>query len=91
MQIADVWASALAYAFKHPSDAFSRKCLEISDTNGIVVNAVFPDAKHFDVKLLVPFLNRAILMKLCELSIVSQPLTSNIGDYIETVRRVVFG
>lgn len=80
VQISDVWASALAYAFKRPSDAFSRKCLEISDANGVVVNNIFPDVNHIDVTLSVPFLNWAILMELCERSIAGKPLTSNISD-----------
>ena len=91
VQIADVWASALAYAYKHPTDSFSRKCLEVSDSNDIVVNTVFPDASHVDIKLPVPFLNWVILMKLCERSIAGEPLTSNIGDYyIEMARRFAF-
>ena len=91
VQIADVWASTLAYAFKHPSDVFSQKCQEISDFNGVVVNTISPDTDHIDVKLPGPFLNWAILMELCERSIAGESLTSNIGAYIEMAHRRAFG
>lgn len=85
VQIADVWASTLAYAYKHPEDAFSRECQKIAHTNGIVVNSIFPDYDNVNINRLGPFINGLILIEMSCRSIAGESLFEHMPHYISYV------
>ena len=85
VQIADVWASALAYAYKHPQDIFSRECQKIVNNNGVIVNIIFPDREAIDLTLPGPFINWLILLEMSRLSVTGESLFENMPHYISYI------
>lgn len=82
VQIADVWASALAYAFKYPDNAFSSKCRNIAYNDDVIVNNIFPDYESVNFELPGPFINRLILTEMSRLSVLGESLFENMPYYI---------
>ena len=83
VQIADVWASALAYARNHPEELISQQWLEISEH--VVSNAVFPDPDLVNMELLGPNVNITVLKELYDRSIVGGHLTQNMDTLINII------
>lgn len=82
VQIADVWASALAYAYNHPDDVFAKECREIAINEGVIVNIISPELENINVNMPKPFLNWSILTEMSRLSIVGEHPINAISQYI---------
>ena len=67
VQIADIWASALAYAFKNDNEAISRKWLALA--KDVTSNVISPDAKLIDLNLSGPIINTRVLIELSQRSV----------------------
>ena len=81
IQIADIWATTLAYAFRHRDDETCQRWMEIAET--AIDTVIFPDAQLVDMDEEGPFLNLDLLVELNERSIRGESVTLGIEDYIE--------
>ena len=84
IQIADIWASSLAYAFRHRDDEICQRWLEIAEP--AIDTVLFPDAQLVDIDEEGPLLNWALLVELTQRSIDGESVTLGIEDYIEAAK-----
>ena len=82
IQIADIWATSLAYAFRHRDDEICQRWLEIAEP--AIDTVLFPEAQFVDMDEEGPFLNWALLVELSRRSINGESVTLGIEDYIDT-------
>ena len=80
IQIADIWASSLAYAFRHRDDEICQRWLEIAVPS--IDTVLFPDTQFVDVDDEGPFLNWSLLIELSQRSVNGESVISGIEDYI---------
>lgn len=84
IQIADIWATSLAYAFRHRDDEICQRWLEIAEP--AIDTVVFPDAQLVDMDHEGPFLNWALLVELSRRSVNGESVTLGIEDYINAAK-----
>lgn len=82
IQIADVFASSLAYALKDTNEAFSQQCLEILDKS-IHPQSVYPQLEYADLETPQGFINAVILQELVDRSIHGKDLFEGMAEYIQ--------
>ena len=80
VQIADVWASAVAYAFNHPNEEVSDNWLATAE--GLTSNVMVPDMTLLDVTLKSPCINWAVLMELRNRSVAGNSLIQDMDAFI---------
>ena len=80
VQIADIWASALAYAFKNDNEAISRKWLALA--KDVTSNVISPDAKLIDLNLSGPIINTRVLIELSQRSVEGDDLFLGMDDLV---------
>ena len=83
IQIADVIASSVAYAWNNPQDAMSAAWLEQTDV--MVAKTIWPDCSHIDLSLEGPGINSVVLTELKERSIKGEDLLVGMKEFILTV------
>ena len=81
IQIADIWASSLAYAFRHREDEICQRWLEIAEP--AIDTVLFPDARYVDMDYEGPFLNWALLAELSRRSVNAESVTLGIEEFID--------
>ena len=81
IQIADIWATSLAYAFRHRDDEICQRWLEIAEP--AIDTVLFPEAQFVDMDEEGPFLNWALLVELSRRSVNGESVTLGIEDYID--------
>ena len=81
IQIADIWATSLAYAFRHRDDEICQRWLEIAEP--AIDTVLFPEFQYVDVDDEGPFLNWALLLELTRRSVNGESVTLGIEDYID--------
>ena len=67
IQVADVFASGLAFALRNPTEEISRTWMRLLDES-ISEFSVFPDPERIDLNSEIGFVNRVILHELVERS-----------------------
>ena len=81
IQIADIWATSLAYAFRHRDDEICQRWLEIAEPT--IDCVLFPEDQFIDIYDEGPFLNRALLVELSRRSVKGESVTFGIEDFID--------
>ena len=84
IQLADIWATSLAYAFRHLDDEICQRWLEIAEP--AIDTVLFPDAQLVDMDDEGPFLNWALLVELSRRSVKGESVTLGIEDYIDAAK-----
>ena len=84
IQIADIWATSLTYAFRHRDDEICQRWLEIAEP--VIDTVLFPDAQHVDMDAAGPFLNWALLIELSRRSVNGESVTLGIEDSINAAK-----
>ena len=84
VQIADVWAASLAYAFRHGDDEICQSWLEI--VKPTIDTLVSPEAGQVDSDREGPMLNWLLLVELSRRSVEGESVTCGIEDYIDAAR-----
>ena len=84
VQIADVWASALTYAFNHADEGISRQWLEL--TENVTSNTIAPDMDLIELRKPGPFINTAVLLELSRRSVEAQGLFLGMDELILNAR-----
>ena len=84
VQIADVWASALAYSFNHGDNEVAKNWLDIAEN--VISNTIMPDTELVNVDRKSPFINWVVLMELCDRSIKGEPLLQDMDLFILTAQ-----
>ena len=80
VQIADIWASALAYAFNHAKENISRQWLELAEN--VTGNVITPDAGLIDLRKGGPFINTTVLLELSQRSVESEDLFLGMDELV---------
>lgn len=84
IQIADVWATSLAYAFRHRDDEICQRWLEIAEP--AIDTVLFPEAQLVDMDEEGPFLNWALLVELSQRSVNGEPVTTGIEEFVNAAK-----
>ena len=84
IQIADVWATSLAYAFRHRDDEICQRWLEIAEP--AIDTVLFPEAQLVDMDEEGPFLNWALLVELSQRSVNGEPVTTRIEEFVNAAK-----
>ncbi len=83
-QIADIWATSLAYAFRHLEDEICQRWLEVAEP--AIDTVIFPDTQFVDMDAEGPLLNWALLVELSRRSVNGESVTLDIEDYINAAK-----
>ena len=84
IQIADVWATSLAYAFRHRDDEIGQRWLEVAEP--AIDTVLFPEAQLVDMDEEGPFLNWALLVELSQRSVNGEPVTTGIEEFVNAAK-----
>ena len=84
IQIADIWASSLAYALRHRDDEICQRWLEIAEP--AIDTVIVPETQLIDLDDEGPLLNWALLLELSRRSVSGESVTIGIEDYIYAAR-----
>lgn len=80
IQIADVFASSIAYSLKFPDDPFSKKCQEFYES--ILHVPVFPELDYADLNQPYSFVNALILQELVGRTLKGENLFDQMPEFI---------
>ena len=86
VQIADVWATSLAYAYRHREDETCQRWLDIAADS--IDTALFPDAELLNLDRERPTLNWMLLLELSRRSVVGEPIMQEIDEFLCAARSV---
>lgn len=84
IQIADVFASSIAYSLKE-NDGFSQQCRVLCN-NIIHPNSVFPQLEYVNLSEPQGYINALVLSELVDRSLNNQNLFDGMLDYIENIK-----
>ena len=84
VQIADVLASCLSYALRHPEESVSKEWLSIMDSS--IVNVIAPDFRQLDLGEMQPFVNAMVLSELADRSANMRDALSGLEEFIWQAR-----
>ena len=84
IQIADMWASSLAYARRHRDDEICQRWLEIAEP--AIDTVIFPETHLVDLDDEGPLSNWELLVELSRRSVSGESVTIGIEEYIDAAR-----
>lgn len=81
IQIADALSCSIAYAFNHPDEPFSKKCIDLAQTM-LSPLCILPDRNEIDLHQKHAVINTIILVELVERSVKKDSLLDGMREYI---------
>ncbi len=81
IQIADVLSCSIAYAFNHPDEPFSKKCIDLAHAM-LSPLCILPDSNEIDLYQKYAVINTIILSELVERSVKKASLIDGMREYI---------
>lgn len=83
IQIADVLSSSISYAYNHPDEQFSERCVNLAETM-LSPLSILPDPTDIDLKQKRPFINAVILNELVDRSVRNESMYDGMSEYIRS-------
>jgi len=84
IQMSDLVAGSICWAFKNSTDPFSQNILQrCTEADG---DGIFPDPSYLDLNLEKSFVGSSILNELVQRTLHGDNLTADMDEFIETAR-----